>query len=350
MARVNYVDTSDVTILPEGLPLGGRTGGKAEQFRDATFEFKENAPFKSVEIADNEAFFDDNDTGPIRGQSVEDALTSGLTPGTIVQAEYRVTLSDGDDTFEVVGFATGRGHNVIGFTFDGAVPPQGVALDVVGVADGPRDGALAYSDLATGWCFTAGALVATPAGPRPIETLAAGDPVITRDRGAQPLRWIGRSTLTAGQCAARPDLAPILIRAHAFGAGCPAQDMRVSPNHRILLSGWRAATLSGHGEVLVRAQALLNDTTILRDRPERPVDYIHLMFDRHEVITADGLDSESFHPADAATDALGQAVQAEVLDLFPSLRTGDLGALAAPVRPTLSDAEATGLVEIRGAR
>ena len=40
-------------------------------------------------------------------------------------------------------------------------------------------------------CFAAGTLIATPEGMVPVETLMAGDQVITRDNGVQRLVWAG---------------------------------------------------------------------------------------------------------------------------------------------------------------
>ncbi|MEM9844857.1 MAG: Hint domain-containing protein, partial [Pseudomonadota bacterium] len=40
-------------------------------------------------------------------------------------------------------------------------------------------------------CLTRGALVMTDQGPRAVEDLDVGDRVLTRSRGAQPIRWIG---------------------------------------------------------------------------------------------------------------------------------------------------------------
>ena len=42
-------------------------------------------------------------------------------------------------------------------------------------------------------CFTAGTMIDTPHGPRPVEQLAAGDAILTLDHGAQPLLWAGGS-------------------------------------------------------------------------------------------------------------------------------------------------------------
>lgn len=44
-------------------------------------------------------------------------------------------------------------------------------------------------------CFAAGTMITTPDGPGAVETLRPGDLVVTRDRGPQPLRWIGRQSV-----------------------------------------------------------------------------------------------------------------------------------------------------------
>ena len=51
------------------------------------------------------------------------------------------------------------------------------------------------------------------------------------------------------------------------------------------------------------------------------VSYIHLMFDAHEVILADGAWTESFQPGDHSMRALGSAQRDEIVSLFPELDT-----------------------------
>ena len=77
----------------------------------------------------------------------------------------------------------------------------------------------------------------------PAETLERGDLIVTRDHGLRPLAWIGRRRLSAADLHAAPNFRPVLIRAHSFGPGLPARDIRVSPHHRILTTG--AATMLG---------------------------------------------------------------------------------------------------------
>jgi Ca2+-binding RTX toxin-like protein len=165
-------------------------------------------------------------------------------------------------------------------------------------------------------CFARGARILTPHGERAVEDLRPGDLVETLDHGPQPIRWAGSS-----RRAAQGHLAPVLIRAGALGN---ARDLRVSPQHRMLISGWQVSLLFGEDEVLVPAKALENGTTILRD-PGGIVEYFHLLFDRHEVIWAEGTPSESFHPGQQGWNALDAPARTEILGLFPELGTAFSG-------------------------
>lgn len=159
-------------------------------------------------------------------------------------------------------------------------------------------------------CFVAGCRIATPAGLVPVEALAPGDMVLTRDDGAQPLRWIGRRRV-----AAAGDFAPIAFAPGALG---DHGAVKLSPEHRVLLTGARAEVLFGEEEVLVAAKHLVNDATIRRQTGGM-VEYLHLMFDRHQVIWAEGLPSESFFPGAATLAGLEAGVRAELCALFPGM-------------------------------
>jgi hypothetical protein len=49
------------------------------------------------------------------------------------------------------------------------------------------------------------------------------------------------------------------------------------------------------------------------------VTYVHVLFDRHEVVFAEGAQSESLYTGDEALKALGEAARAEIFRLFPDL-------------------------------
>jgi hypothetical protein len=158
-------------------------------------------------------------------------------------------------------------------------------------------------------CFVAGTLIATAEGAWPVEALEPGDLVETLDHGLQALHWTGQRVV-----AGRGDFAPIRIAAGALGN---ARDLYVSPQHRMLVTGWRAELFFGASEVLVAAKHLVDDRAI-RPAPCSQVTYCHLMFDRHEVVRAEGAWSESFHPGDwmLQEDA---GLRTEVTALFPEL-------------------------------
>jgi len=163
-------------------------------------------------------------------------------------------------------------------------------------------------------CFVAGTRLATPEGWRPIETLSVGELVMTQDHGLEPIRWIGQTT-----CTAEGALAPIRIRAGALGQGLPVRDLLVSPQHRMLLRSRIAERMTGAREVLVPAKKLLDLPGIDVADDLQTVTYLHMMFDEHEIIFAEGALTESLLPGPQAMAALGAEAEAELRALFPDL-------------------------------
>jgi Ca2+-binding RTX toxin-like protein len=161
-------------------------------------------------------------------------------------------------------------------------------------------------------CFTKGARILTASGTRPIETLRVGDLVHTRDNGLQPIRWIGDRTVSG-----TGSLAPISFEINALETA--TRPLLVSPQHRMLFTGYEAELLFGQREVLVPAKHLINGTTIKQAVCDE-VNYIHVMFDAHEVIYADGQATESFHAADCGLDVIADASREELFNVFPELR------------------------------
>ncbi|SHJ23562.1 von Willebrand factor type A domain-containing protein [Shimia gijangensis] len=169
-------------------------------------------------------------------------------------------------------------------------------------------------------CFTPGTHILTLDGTALIEDLVAGDKVVTRDHGAQTIRWIGSTTLSGSYVSANKRLRPILIRKGALGPDQPARDMRVSRQHRILVRDWRAELMFGKPDgVLVPAFALCNDNTIIEDHAVKDVTYFHMAFDNHEIVYADGVEAESFHPVAETVAGLISPQRKELLELFPEL-------------------------------
>lgn len=180
-------------------------------------------------------------------------------------------------------------------------------------------------------CFAAGTRIRTANGDRPVDGLQPGMRVHTLDHGLQPLRWVGCRAVPATGA-----FAPILFRAGAIGNH---RDLRLSPQHRVLLTGWRAELHAGTPEALVAARHMVNDRDILR-APGGTVRYYHLLLDRHQLIWSEGALSESFHPGQVGLAALDHAARDEVLALFPQLAQTGAIAYGPAARPVLRAHEA----------
>lgn len=291
----------------------------------------------------------------LRGGAGGDTLSGGSGDDVIVAGagEDDIDLGEGDD----VAYA-GPGDTVSGGDgYDTLVLNGGAPVDQVVITgrtlnpDGTesQDGYITYSDGSppthfTGIetvvpCFTAGTLIDTARGPVPVEALVPGDLVLTRDNGYRPLCWIGSKALDAARLAAEPALRPVRIAAGALGGGLPLRDMEVSPQHRMLFSGARAEMLFGHHEVLVAAVHLVGQPGITR-RASGGVCYVHILFDRHEVVRGDGAWSESFQPGDRTLAGLDAPQRRELLRLFPELALPEGRGAFTAARATLRRHEA----------
>jgi hypothetical protein len=172
-------------------------------------------------------------------------------------------------------------------------------------------------------CVARGTLITTPNGLIPVEDLEVGDLVLTVDGRAEVIRWIGARRVTAGEFRRDPTLRPVRISAGTYGPDRPSRDLTVSPQHRILLSGWRAELLFGEDAVLAPAKGLIDDRSVRIDREAEEVEYFHLLFDQHEIILTEGLPTESFYPGSYAVGELDAVARDELLRLFPELDQDD---------------------------
>ena len=191
-------------------------------------------------------------------------------------------------------------------------------------------GPVTFTDPTTD-CFTAGTMIETERGEVAIEDLQVGDMVRTMDHGMQPLRWVNSSKVKA-----KGRRAPVLIKKGALGND---RDLLVSQAHRVLLQDWRNEFLFDEGEVLVAANSLVNDQTIMRQEGGM-VEYFHILFDRHEIVFANGMPAESFHPGEASVGQMAKQSRAEIYDLFPELE-GNEASYGYSVRKTIYAAEAS---------
>jgi Hint domain/Bacterial Ig domain len=173
-------------------------------------------------------------------------------------------------------------------------------------------------------CFVAGARIETARGAIPVEEVEVGDLVRTLDDGWQPVRWHGQREVPS-----QGSLAAVRIPAGTFG---DHGALSVSPQHRLHFEGWRAELYCGEAEVLVKAIHLVRAGLLQQDRSGAPVSYHHLLFDRHQVIRAEGLWSESYHPGPMTLGDDDAEMRDEIFTLFPEL-AADLDAYGPSARP-----------------
>lgn len=193
-------------------------------------------------------------------------------------------------------------------------------------------------------CFTPGTRIATPRGELNVEDLLVGDRVITRDNGIQEIRWIGHRTMTAAELEMKHHLRPVLIKKGALGDGLPERDMKVSPNHRMLVANEKTVFYFEEREVLVAAKHLVGMPGVEWAEHEE-VTYIHFMFNNHEIVLSDGAWSESFQPGDYSLQGIGNAQRQEILELFPELARPEGVAAYHAARRSLKKFEAQLLIQ-----
>jgi len=132
-------------------------------------------------------------------------------------------------------------------------------------------------------CFTAGTGIATPRGIVAVEALQPGDNVLTHAGATRPVRWIGQRHLDLKRHPAPERVQPVRILASAFADGVPCRDLRLSPDHAVLLDG-----------LLIPARLLINGASITREHDCRAVSYFHIELEAHDVLLAEGLPAESY--------------------------------------------------------
>ncbi|KNG92505.1 hypothetical protein ATO11_17625 [Pseudaestuariivita atlantica] len=152
--------------------------------------------------------------------------------------------------------------------------------------------------------FTRGTMITVASGAQvPIEQLSVGDKVLTRDDGAQAIRWIGQTTVRASG-----EMAPIVITA---GTLHNAGDLVVSPDHRLFIYQRRDRLGAGRSELLVKVRHLVNGKSVYRMQGGF-VDYFQLLFDDHQIIYAEGIAAESLLIDTRTQPALPSEINAEV--------------------------------------
>lgn len=239
------------------------------------------------------------------GQRIASGSQIG-TPGEGVRLVARYTLLASDASrVELLYLELDSGPGV-------ALPlsPMGIGLDytLIDIDASPEDVALA--DLLC-VSFARGTMITLADGRQcAIEDLTPGERVLTRDHGAEPLRWVGKATLRAVGA-----FAPIVISAGTLGN---IGDLIVSPHHRIFLYQRNRRPGLETAEILIQAKHLVDDEKVFQ-REGGYIDYFSLVFDHHEIIYAEGVPAESLMVNDATVRHLPAELASELRQRFPGL-------------------------------
>lgn len=287
------------------------------------YEFGGGFPTRIIELDDtggNPDVFEDGNPG---GHTITDG--KGLVAdGTGVESESILRLREldvnGNPTGPVINVSVfsqnGNFSDIWGFSPSAPLTP-GVQYVKVG---GTNNGRSEYEDFIP--CFVAGTHVRVAGGAtKPVENLASGDLLWTRDHGEVAVALVATAVVSG-----HGPLAPIRFEAGAIGND---RALEVSPQHRMLIASPQVELLTGASEVLIPAHRLLGLPGVSR-APRDAVSYVHLIFDRHMIVEAAGVLSESFYPGAQAMRGVEDAVRDELSAIFPDLATNP-PAFAAPV-------------------
>lgn len=243
-----------------------------------TYNVQHGAPYV-INAVSSRGTFGDGDQVTITlttNKPVEENGGSTLTLSNGATATLQPQLSTGTKLvyfYNVQAGADGNTRDLTVTGVTGVVDAKGAILSYIGNP----------SHITTIICFMPGTLIRTPDGEQTIESLTAGDLVLTSEGDAQPVLWIGRQTVST--VFADPlRVLPVRITEGALDDNLPVRDLLVSPDHALLVDG-----------VLIQAGALVNGTTIRRES-NVPVTftYYHVELADHALILAEGVPAETF--------------------------------------------------------
>ncbi len=167
-------------------------------------------------------------------------------------------------------------------------------------------------------CFTQGTRILTPTGEKPVETIQKGDLVLTLNARPRAVKLVLHRNLHFPEAPER--LKPIEFKPGCLGAALPMRTLRLSPQHRVLVTSEILESVAGAKVALVPAKGLLGLKGVRQMKGCRRVDYYHLVFDGHEVVFSEGLATESLFPGPEALRSVTTKQRKELLEIFPDLK------------------------------
>lgn len=179
--------------------------------------------------------------------------------------------------------------------------------------------------------FARGTLISTPAGPVAVEDLRPGMVVETAE-GPQPVLWIG-GTVFFPNLPDRPETALRLTRitADSMGFGKPSPDLLLGPRARLLFRHEGCQEMLGSPAAVAPATAFVDGINTVSVKPAAPLTVYHLALEGQQVLLANGIEVESFHPGPAAEEMMDFDTRTLFLSLFPHVESlTDFGPMTLP--------------------
>ena len=192
----------------------------------------------------------------IAGLSAGDQIqVNGATQGAVEGSN----LVFRDDNGRVVGSFNAEAQDLSKVTFEG--------------------GKMVYA------CYLKGTRIATPDGEVQVETLKAGDKVLTAAGGVATVKWLGHRTLYKNRIPAKDAVRafPILFKKDSIANNVPHRDLTLSPGHHVSFDG-----------TLVPAMMLVNGQTIIQQFNTKVFEYFHVELEQFDIILAEGVPAESY--------------------------------------------------------
>lgn len=297
------------------------------------------------DLSRNEDGNDSNQYGIVT--DLDGTYISGSSTTTVYsEFEYELTGSDGTTiTLYYMEMDSNPNSTSGNGDFIGYLPStplvDGVTYTFTSTNSVPGN-AVNYDDIEGAVCFTSSSYIETDEAMVQICDLEAGMRIKTRDNGYQKLLWVYKRAISQGEMAGNPNLRPVKITAHAFGADKPCRDMHLSQQHRLLHSDLRNEIIFAEFHLLVPAKGLINNNTITIDHDVAKLEYVHLLFNAHEIVYVDGIEAESFALGDWSYGTLTEEAREEINVIFPDL-SSDVMKQFETAYPVLTVKEATAL-------
>ncbi|OCX66020.1 hypothetical protein BFP70_07820 [Thioclava sp. SK-1] len=301
-------------------PFSSNATGNSSSPGNTTFTIGPTADLRIVNLNDNDANFEDGDgSQELAAPMTFNGVSYGSGAAGEVETEYSYIIRPSGSTNPADNIT------IYVLEFEGDVAGiasserlfAGQSYDIVAIES--NDPVVAYSAMAV--CFAAGTKVATKNGPVAVEKLREGMRVQTLDNGYRPVAWAGRWLVNG-----RGANAPIRFAPGVIGNETA---LHVSGQHRVLLRP-HDGPLAGE-EILVAAKALIGLPGVCH-APKPRVNWVHILFEQHEVVFANSARAESLLPAPQALRGIGPQQASTLRQILKDAALPELP--ARPVVPT----------------